>query len=201
MEITWHGNTCFTCREKAGLSVVINPNKEAKNLQGEVILASDPESIPVEGSKKTFDWPGEYEISDIPIVGFQAWTQSRSKEEETGKSGEKTIIFCFQVDGIKICHLGELGHILTSDMVKEIGDVDVLMIKVGKNTNLDLKKAIEVIEAIEPRIVIPMGENNSQDSLLKELGGDKVEIQDKFTIKSVTELPDDHMRWVVLNKS
>lgn len=199
MEITWHGNTCFTCKAKSGVSVLINPYK-GTNLKGDVILASDPETVPVEGAKKVFDWPGEYEINDIPIVGFQAWTQSRTKEEETGESG-KTIIFCFQIDGIKLCHLGELGHILTADMVKEIGDVDVLMIKIGKNTNLDLKKAVEVIEAIEPRVMIPMGENNANDSLMKELGADKVEVQDKFTLKAASELPEDHMKCVILNKA
>ena len=162
-------------------------------------LGAKEELGEVEGAKRVFDWPGEYEVSDIPIIGFQAWTKTKSKEEETGK-GEKTIIFCFEVDGIKICHLGELGHSLTSDMVKELGDIDILMIKIGKGSNLDTKKATEVIEAIEPRVIIPMGDEDLT-AALKGIWEDKIETADTFTIKSITELPEDQTKCVVLNRA
>ncbi|MBI4232334.1 MBL fold metallo-hydrolase, partial [Candidatus Peregrinibacteria bacterium] len=154
----------------------------------------------VEGAEVTFDWPGEYETKEIPVIAFQAWTKSKSKEQEEGGEGDQTIIFCFEMNGIKFCHLGELGHVLTSDMVKQIGDVDVLMIKVGEGSNLSAKKATEVIEAIEPRIVIPMGENVPA-AALKDLGADKVETQDNFEINSKGDLPEDQMRFIVLNKA
>lgn len=200
MEITWHNNSCFTIKNK-DTTFVINPDSKAGRLKGDFVLSSlapkEAMSV-VEGSTRTFDWPGEYEIKDVPIVGFSAWTQSKSKEEE-GHKGEKTIIFRFQVDGIKICHLGELGHTLTSDMLKEIGDVDVLMIRVGKNSNLEAKKASEIIEGIEPRIIIPMGDEDLEGAL-KGVWADKVETMDKFVIKSKAELPEDKTRCIVLNK-
>ena len=120
---------------------------------------------------KLFDRPGEYESRSIPINGFSALTKSKAKESKD--KVDETIIFCFQVSGIKFCHLGELGHTLTSDMVNEIGDVDILMIKVGEGTNLDTKKAMEIIEAIQPRVIIPMGTENPAEAL-KEVGSDKI---------------------------
>lgn len=199
MEITWHDNTCFYLKDKKK-ALVINPQKAVEHLKAQVVLSSlNEEPAKVDGVEVTFDWPGEYETKDIPILAFQAWTKSKSKEQEEGGEGDKTIIFCFDMNGIKFCHLGELGHVLTSDMVKQIGDVDVLMIKVGENSNLTSKKASEVIESIEPRIVVPMGEN-SPDAL-RDLGADKIETQDKFTINNKSDLPDDQMRFVVLNKS
>lgn len=180
--------------------MVINPDRKAGKLKGDFVLSSLPKNEElgeVEGSTKVFDWPGEYEIKDVPIVGFQAWTQSRSKEEE-GNKGDKTIIFRFQVDGIKICHLGELGHTLTSDMLKEIGDVDVLMLKVGKNSNLEAKKASEIIEGIEPRIIIPMGDEDPSTAL-KGVWSDKVENMEKLIIKSRADLPEDKTRCVILS--
>ncbi len=199
MEIIWNKNTCFTIKDK-GTTMVINPDRKAGKLKGDFVLSSldkNEELGEVEGAAKVFDWPGEYEIKDVPIVGFQAWTQSRSKEEE-GSKGEKTIIFRFQVDGIKICHLGELGHTLTSDMLKEIGDVDVLMLKVGKNSNLEAKKASEIIEGIEPRIIIPMGDEDPA-AALKGIWSDKVENMEKLVIKSRTDLPEDKTRCVILS--
>ena len=152
----------------------------------------------VDGMHKLFDWPGEYESRSIPVNGFAAWTKSKAKESK--EKVDETIIFCFQVSGVKFCHLGELGHTLTSDMVNEIGDVDVLMIKVGEGTNLDTKKAMEIIEVIQPRVIIPMGTANPAEAL-KEVGSDKLEKLEKLELKSASELPTDQMRYVVLNQS
>ena len=72
------------------------------------------------------------------------------------------------------------------------------MIKAGKDSNLDTKKATEIIEAIEPRIVIAMGSN--PESVLKDLGVDKIEKQEKFVIKAVADLPETQMQYVLLAK-
>lgn len=199
MEITWHGNTCFTLKEKK-TRIVINPDKKAKNLKGEIVLHSlKEEPAKIEGALKMFTHPGEYEVRDIPITGFQAWTKSKSKEEEEGRAGDSTIIFYFEMGGIKIGHLGELGHVLTSEMVKQIGDVDILMIDLGDKSNLNIKKAREVVESMEPRILIPMGEGDIKEAL-KELGSNGVEAIEKYEIKSRSELPEDKRLYVLLKK-
>lgn len=199
MEIKWHGNTCFTLTDK-GFKVVINPDKEAGKLKGDVVLSTLGKVEEVEGATKLIDWPGEYEIKGIHITGFPAWTVSKSKEEEAGAKGEETVIFYIEIDGIKCCHLGKLGHVLSSDTIKEVGDVDILMIDVGEDSNLDIKKAMEVVEAIEPRALIPMGKGDFTKAL-KELGENIGEIQESFTIKSPSELPEDKRACIVLNKS
>jgi L-ascorbate metabolism protein UlaG (beta-lactamase superfamily) len=199
MEISWHGNTCFTVKDK-GIAVVINPDKSAGKLSGDVVLSSLSETIKIDGDPIVFDWPGEYEVKSVPIIGFQAWTKSKSKEEDEGTAGDPTIIFYFEVNGVKFCHLGDLGHVLTSETVKQVGDVDILMINGGKDGNLGNKKAVEVLEAIDPRVVMPMGDGE-HNGLLKELGASEVENLDKFILKSSSELPDDKRKFVVLKKS
>ncbi len=194
MEITWHKDTCFTVRTK-GKSVVLNPNKNAGKLKGEMIITSLAENAEVEGAERTFDWPGEYEMKNIPITGLKAWTK-KSKEGEGGE-GETTTIFCFQINKVKFCHLGELGHPLTSEMVDKIGDVDILMIKTGEGANLDQKAAMEVIEAIEPRVVIPMGDDKVGETL-KDIGADKIEAVESFELKTAKDLPDEQMKCIVL---
>ena len=198
MEILWHDNTCFTVRGKKK-SLVINPHKGADKLKGDIVLNSiGEEATEVQDAHKTFDWPGEYEVMDVPISAFEAWTKARSSESDS--KADKTLIFYFQMGKVKFCHLGELGHTLTSEMVAEIGDVDILVIKVGEGANLDSKKAMEVIESIEPRVVIPMG-NNSESISLKDFGAEKIESLDKFEVKSSSDLPIDKMQYVVLNKA
>lgn len=200
MDITWHGNTCFVCKDKEA-TIVINPDEKTGKLKGEIVLSSLKEkTVPVEGTVQVCDWPGEYELRDIAINVFQAWKSSKKNEEKEGKKSDSTLIFRFDAGGIKICHLGELGHALTSDMVKEIGDIDVLMMAAGEGTNLDSKKAMEILEAIDPRALVIM-DNGGQKDLLKELGAEQTEELEKFSFKSKSELPEDKRMYIVLKKS
>lgn len=199
MEIIWHGNTCFTFKGKK-TNVVINPEKDAGQLKGEIVLSSlkgNPQKV--DGAIKVFDWPGEYEMKEVSITAFQAWTKSKSNEDKEGEKGDETILFYFVIDGIKCCHLGELGHIISSEMVNKIGDVDILIIKAGKNSNLDVKKAVEVVESIDPRAIIAMGENPNE--LMKELGANNISAVDKFVIKSISDFPEDKRTYILLEKS
>ncbi|MBD3360425.1 hypothetical protein GF366_01330 [Candidatus Peregrinibacteria bacterium] len=198
MEIKWHGNTCFEIKNKEK-KLIINPKQQEEKSMADVVLSSlNEEPAGVEGVQKVFDSPGEYEVKDIPIIGFKAWTKAKSKEEKEG-GGDTTIIFYFEINGIKFCHLGELGHTLTGDMVKEIEDVDVLMVDIGEKSNLDSKKIMDILEAIEPRVVIPMGEGDFSRSI-NDLSVDNMEKHDKYTIKSRSDLPEDKRLYVLLKK-
>lgn len=190
MEITWHDNTCFVVREK-NISLIIDPHKSSGKLAGNIVLSGRGDAEPVAGAEKLFNWPGEYEIKDIPIRAIPVGTKEGASD---------TLIFCFAINEVKFCHLGELGHVPSSEIIKEIGDVDVLMIKIGKNSNLSAKQVTEIIEGIEPRAVIPMGENIAAGAL-KDIGAEKVETRDKFTLKSASDLPDEEMQYVVLSKA
>lgn len=195
MEIKWHGNTCFKIKGKE-TTVLINPEKEMGKFKGEIVLSSLLSGLAeVEGSKKVFNWPGEFEVSAVPIIGYPAWEKSRS-EGEDNSTVKPTIIFYFEIDKIKFCHLGELGHSLKSETIKDLGDVDILLIKAGENTNLTTKKAGEIIEAIDPRVIIPMGDN-IQD-FIKELNGNETEPLDKFT-STGSDLPENERILVRLN--
>ncbi|MCK9186773.1 MBL fold metallo-hydrolase [Candidatus Gracilibacteria bacterium] len=180
MEIIWKGNSSFEVKGK------------------NASVAVDSGEIGVLESGKSFTWPGEYEVKGVPISTITAWTKSKSKEETEGAKGDETLIIDFVVDGIRCCHLGKLGHILPSDVVNKIGDVDVLMIEFGAGTNLDNKKAIEIIESIEPRSVLAMGKNANAVAF-KEIGAEGVVPQNKFVIKSQSELPEDKRVYVLLS--
>lgn len=60
------------------------------------------------------------------------------------------------MDGVKICHAGDLGHILTAEQVKAIGKVDVLMVPVGGFFTIDAATAIKVVDQLKPAVSIPM---------------------------------------------
>ncbi len=197
MEIKWKGNTTFTIKGQNTLAI-INPEKEMGKFKGDIVLSSLMSNLAnVEGTKKVFDWPGEYEVNSVPIIGFQAWDQARSEEGE-GETSKPTIIFYFEIDGIKFCHMGELGHSLKKEIIKELGDVDVLMIKAGAKTNLTIKKAQEIIESIDPRALIPMGDE--VEDFIKELDAENIELKDSLSLKGNGDLPNDGRILIRLKK-
>lgn len=166
MEIQWHGFSCFTLKGKSA-TIVTDPY-DAKivglkplKFMADICLANEDFSFhhhtdQLNRESKVFDWPGEYEAKNIAIQGIPAYDQPREKEDAKKNSANRVIIFTIELDGFKICHLSNIGHKLTPEMLEIIGDVDILLIPVGGTECLDAKKAHEVIEQIDPRIVIPM---------------------------------------------
>jgi L-ascorbate metabolism protein UlaG (beta-lactamase superfamily) len=140
----------------------------------------------VRGQFVCFDTPGEYEIKNAEIVGTASVHDAKNGEER----GQNTI-FSYDVDGINICHLGDLGSPLTSAQLEKIDGVDILMIPVGGKVTIDSKAAAKVISEIEPKIVIPMHfragkmtDLDSLDTFLKEIGKtpkvtDRLKVQKK----------------------
>jgi len=85
--------------------------------------------------------------------------------DDTGGSQRgNNVIFCFEVDGIRVCHLGDLGHPLSDKQVAEIGKVDILLIPVGGNYTIDARVATEVSGKLAAKVIIPMHYNNERCS-------------------------------------
>jgi L-ascorbate metabolism protein UlaG (beta-lactamase superfamily) len=95
--------------------------------------------------------PGEYSCLGLEIRGIRSF-----HDQKKGRLRGENTIFCFQLDGIRICHLGDLGHILSSSQISEIGPVDLLFLPVGGRYTIDAKGADEVMRQIHPSLVVPM---------------------------------------------
>lgn len=197
MDITWHGHSCFTIKGKDA-TIVTDPFEglgvKLPKLKADIVSVSgEGEIAEVDGNPKVLNWPGEFEVSNVAI-------------EALCPLGENFSIFIFALDGIKICHLGYLSHELTEELIDKIGEVDVLMIPVGGAEVLDGKLAQKVVEAIEPRVVIPMLYAATETKLniggaaefLKAMGKTQVEPMEKFSLGSRSSLPEDRMEFALL---
>jgi L-ascorbate metabolism protein UlaG (beta-lactamase superfamily) len=130
------------------------------------------------GSKEPFiiDGPGEYEIGGMFIRGFAT----------PGPAGKINTIFTLLLDGIRICHLGALAEPdISSEIVEEIGVVDILFLPIGGGSVIDAKGATKVSSLLEPKIIVPIGYKDMTElsKYLKEEGIDKDNSTDKLTIK------------------
>lgn len=165
MEIKFYGRSCFEIKTKKG-TVITDPYSEnfglgKLNFKADVVTIShdhnDHNNVgAVRGTgkeKKPFILfePGEYEVAGIMIEGIAAYHDDCKGE----KKGQNTI-FTFQVENMKICHLGDLGHELTDKQQDKIGEIDILLIPIGGSSSINIKEAAKVIAQLEPKIAIPM---------------------------------------------
>ena len=161
MDITYLGHSSFRIKGKTA-SIVTDPfdpvmvGLKFPSVEADIVTVSHEhkdhnQTNLVKGSPRVIRGPGEYEIQGISILGFASWHDKKKGEER----GENTI-YVFEVDGVRICHLGDLGHKLSESMVNNLAEIDVLMIPVGGNYTIGSPIASEIVRNIEPSIVIPM---------------------------------------------
>lgn len=157
-------------------------------------------------AKKVIEGPGEYEVSGISVMGYSTFHDSKNGEERG-----KNTVYVIEAEGLRILHLGDLGHIPNEDVVDEIGDVDILMVPVGGFYTIGPKEATEIVTKLEPYFVIPMhykaeGMNAELaekllplEDFLKE-SGMTTENMPKFTIKKDDIMEDQNTKVIVLEK-
>ena len=159
MEIIWHGQSCFTLKGSKSTVVTDLYNDDyglkVPALSADILTVShqhrDHNNTNLTNKPYIIDCPGEYEIKNIFISGIPA-----AHDSADGQERGRVTIYAFNIDGYKICHLSDLGEKLDEKQLEKIGDVDVLLIPVGGVYTLDGKHAKEVVEQIEPKVVIPM---------------------------------------------
>lgn len=160
MEITWYGQSCFRITERSMASVVTDPFDHNEIGYSELSLKADIVTVShkapghdfvkaVKGSKWEIDGPGEYEIGGVFLTGVPT---GKSDKENNGRN----MMYVFDYDGVTVAHLGDLKNVLNRKEVEALGNVDVLLVPVGGGEGLTPAKAAEVINLIEPGIVIPM---------------------------------------------
>lgn len=182
MEIDWFGLACMRLRSRDA-TVVTDPYEKSVGLKlprprADIVTISHnhkghDNADGVAGSPKVLNGPGEYEISSVFVTGIQTYHDKRS-----GKDRGKNTVYAFNIEGINVCHLGDLGHVPTQAQADAIGEVDILLVPVGGGNALNASDAAEVVSLFEPSIVIPMHYRvpdltiklDSVDKFIKELG-------------------------------
>lgn len=105
----------------------------------------------VKSSPTVFDRAGTYRFRDLLIEGIESF-----HDDCRGVKRGRNVIFKIEMDGVTVCHLGDLGQPFDADLVKKIGKTDILMIPVGGNYTIDGMEAGKYVRAISPSVVIPM---------------------------------------------
>lgn len=203
MDITHLGHASFKLKGKNATLVTdpYNPSIGLKfpKVEADIVTISHDhrdhnDAEVVDGDPFVISGPGEYEIKDVKIIGVSSF-----HDEKKGAERGKNTIYNIRIDGLQVCHLGDLGQKeLTGEQLEEIGSVDILLIPTGGVYTVDALQAAEIASKFEPRIAIPMHyfEENSiykldgVDKFLKEMGAEKKEPLEKLSM-TVDKLPEE----------
>ena len=217
MNIIWYGQSCFRIvfqgqkKTRQATALVIDPFDESTGLkppkiEADILLVTHNHDDHnnrkiIQKGAFVIDSPGEYEMRDIFIQGVSSF-----HDKEKGKERGGNTIYTIEAEEVRVCHMGDFGQEeLTDEQLRQIGEVDILMIPIGGVYTVDAKEATKVISQIEPRIVIPMHYKipglkiklEELDPFLKAIGEKKAVVEEKISVQK-KNLPVGEMRVVPL---
>lgn len=214
MKVKWLGHSAFLLTAADGTTVVTDPylpgSFSGAIRYGQIRETSDAVTVShrhqdhdgvshLPDKPKVLEGKGVFEVGSVSISGFETYHDAN----EGAERGRNTV-FVFEADGVRICHCGDLGHVLTAQQAAAIGKVDVLMVPVGGTFTVDAAAAHKVAEQLAARVTIPM--HYKTDKLGFDIAGVDGFVQGRANVKrigspevepSAAELPPAPEIWVL----
>lgn len=197
MVIQYHGDACVRLAGKhsAGEFAVLLDPYDAKATGLKVLrpssvdlVASTTGVLPAfEAGPLRVAGPGEYEAKGVMVTGIAVGA---------------TTIYRLNAEGLSLVHLGNVNAAVSDALIDQIGDVDVCIVPIGGHGTLTAKQAAEIIERIEPRLVIPIQYKvpgakipyDGPEAFCKEVGCPAKATEEKIRVTK-KDLPTEEM-WV-----
>lgn len=171
MEITWYGHAAFRIVGSDGLSVITDPYTPEgvgyptiRDTSDVVIISSDDDSAhcradlihgqpEVVNALSVAQSDGEATVRGLTVRTIEAAEWDHHPEHKVpGQNG----MYRFEIDGLKIAHMGDVGNPLTDAQMSFFEDVDVLLALAGGYLTIELPDLMQMIHRVGPRLVIPM---------------------------------------------
>ncbi len=174
MKIKWLAHSAFLITSDSGTRIVTDPYETNQRFNyGDINETADIVTVShghgdhnnvsaVKGNPQVLD---STEIKGVKDQSIKIKAVMTAHDDAGGSQRGPNIIFCFDIDGVNICHCGDLGHLLTDEQVEAIGKVDVLMVPVGGAFTVDAAVATQVCEQLKPKMILPMHYKTEKISL------------------------------------
>jgi len=161
MKIKWLGHASFMITSETGTKIITDPYVTTETLNyGEIKESADIVTVSHEHSdhNNVSAVKGNPEVvrGTAKAKGIEFRGIPTYHDDAEGQQRGKNTIFCFEVDGIRVCHLGDLGHQLSAQQVAELGRIDILLIPVGGFYTIDAKVAGQLCDRLKPKVIVPM---------------------------------------------
>ena len=163
MKIKWLGVASFLITSDEGVRIIVDPYKTGGPIKSaeykgpaDIVTVSHEHgdhnnTAVIEGNPQIIKGIKPVEVKGIKFNGIAAF-----HDEMQGKKRGPNTVFYFDVDGLRVCHLGDLGHMLSDEQIEQIGQVDILLTPVGGLWAIDAATAWELANKLHAKVVIPM---------------------------------------------
>ena len=160
MQITYYGHSCFLLTSSTGVTVLADPFTRVgyempKGLKADVVTVShahfDHNYTAGVQAGRVISQAGEYAEKGVEIVGFSTYHD----EKKGALRGENTV-FIIKMDGLTVCHFGDVGEPYSEKFADKCKGADVFLLPVGGTYTVNATQAKEYVENLKPKRVIPM---------------------------------------------
>lgn len=167
MKIHWLGHSAFLIETSDGRKLLTDPYNSGsyagtlryKPIEAKADVITVSHGHPDHDGVAALPEPGGVVVREsgaAEVRGFTLKGIDTFHDEAGGSKRGHNVVFVIEVEGLRICHLGDLGHILSDSQLAELGRVDVLMIPVGGYYTIDANEATALSDLIKPSIILPM---------------------------------------------
>ncbi len=172
-ELKWLGHSAFLITSSQGTKILIDPPNAATGydiapISGiEAVLVSHEHAdhnniqlaagspLVMRGLSST-GWNSiDQKVKDVRIYSISPAVPIYHDNQQGAQRGRNTI-FVLEVDGLRLAHVGDLGHLLTPEAIQSLGQLDILLVPVGGSYTIDGAAASQVVGQLNPRMVVPM---------------------------------------------
>ena len=161
MKIEYLGHSCFRLTDEKGVVLLTDPYTRVgyelpRGLRADIVTVShghfDHNNVSaIENRAKIVNAAGKTVYEDVTIEGIATW-----HDDKQGALRGGNVVYKIGMDGLTVCHLGDLGEAFREDLAEKIGQVDVLLLPIGGTYTIDAVQAAEYVRKLQPKLVIPM---------------------------------------------
>jgi L-ascorbate metabolism protein UlaG (beta-lactamase superfamily) len=213
MRIRWFGHAAFLLTASDGTRIITDPYQPGCfggaitygpiKEQADFVTISHNHldhnyTADLPGKPRTIRSSGISKAGGVSVTGFDCF-----HDEASGDQRGKNIIFVFEDAGLRVAHLGDIGHVPT-EQAKEMGRIDVALVPVGGYFTIDAAAAHDTASLLKARIVVPMHYKTAKTNMpivgveeftrgrsnVKKVGGPEAEV-------TADGLPGQPETWVL----
>ncbi len=161
MNIKWYGHSTFLLTDSEGTAILTDPcgpglGYELADIECDAVTVSHGHrdhnyTECALGSPIIIESIGTRMVNNVRVTGYPVF-HDRSGGSERGGN----IMYLFDIDGMRVLHAGDVGHLLSVAQAEEIGKVDVLFVPIGGKYTLDYSAARQFANQLHPSVLIPM---------------------------------------------